>query len=113
MFVNLVIGMLRDFCNVRRLCAFDPHELFIQIDSTAREYMVECKSRLARLCPSPTIIDSPTSAMANELSASVNVERVGQFVASLLDEYDALDRVCRKIHAAVEYLVSTPYQRIA
>ena len=68
--------------------------------------MVECKSRLARLCPSLPIIEASTTAMANAQPTSVNVERIGQFVAALLDEYDSLKRVCRKIYPAVEHLVS-------
>jgi hypothetical protein len=87
-----------------RLCAFDPHELFEQIDASGREHVIEMKSRLAKTLPSST---SSNELLTKETEQSVlNTECVSQFVASLLDEYDALNRICQKISVAVAQLVS-------
>jgi hypothetical protein len=48
----------------------------------------------------------PVSSPASKQLALLKVERIGQFVGALLDEYDLLGRVCRKLSYAVELLVS-------
>jgi hypothetical protein len=89
-----------------RLCAFDPHELFEQIDASGRQYVEEIKSRLATAFPLSSKSSSKSLVADSEQSLLMNTERISQFVTSLLDEYDALNRVCQRISIAVAQLVS-------
>jgi hypothetical protein len=68
--------------------------------------VVEIRSRLAKTLPSSSKSDSEMLPREIEQSLLTNTESVSKFVAALLDEYDALNRVCQQISVALAPLVS-------
>lgn len=92
-----------------RLFVHDPHGLYMKIESTICVYMDKCKKRLASLCPSPPVSGDSSSVSGDEQSTAKSMESVGQFVAALLDEYDALNRVCKTVSFVAERLVRASF----